>query len=146
MKLSAALTLTTVASIMSATHAMPLHSAKTAPNTAPAHFRRASSVSELQGRQFHGDDMLDGLNVAFEPGNGIKNLLNFVKRQLGSTDSTSATGASAGSGSSQSTESTQSSDSTDSASSASAGLMGGDITSAESAGFAFEPGQGLTAK
>ena len=86
---------------------------------------------------------MDGLNAAFETGNGIRTLLKFVKRQLGASNT----------GTDTSSETTTSSDDAEepyeqtstTSGDASVGLMGGDITSTADAGFAYEPGQGIKA-
>lgn len=146
MKFSSALTMTTVLSILSATHGSPILSIKEAPSSAPAHghYRRAFSVSELAGRQYAGGDLLEGLNYAHEPGNSIKTLLNYVKRQLGSTDSTTAasfaTDTSAGT-----TNNPETTGQTQTATSGPTGLMGGSMGTPQEAGFAFEPGQSIRA-
>lgn len=148
MKFSSAVTVTTVLSILSATHGAPVLSVKEAPDSAPVHghYRRASSVSELAGRQYTGSDHLDGLNFAHEgSGSHIKNLFNFVKRQLGSSASTNtASSPSTQIGSSPVAEQTGTGQSQPgNAAHAMNGLMGGGNDSPEEAGFAFEPGQGI---
>ncbi len=146
MKFSSALTLTTVVSIMSTVHGAPV------PNSEPVQYRRHSSVSELSGRQLSGgDDFMSSLGAAFEPGNGIGKLLNFVKRQIGSTDSTTQSGAGSASGSSASSTGASASNSKpysspiDTLTNGPSGLMGGGLSSPQEAGFAFEPGQGIRA-
>ena len=153
MKFSSALTMTTVLSIISATHGAPVLSTKDAPNAEPVHghYRRASSVSELAGRDYSANyDILQNLNVAFEPGNGIKNLLSFVKRQLGgsaggsSMATSTTTTSSDGSGNTPTTDVEETGQRTDATSgNAAEGLMGGNMGSSEAPGFAFEPGNGL---
>ena len=158
MKVSSALTMTTVLSILSATHGAPILSAQDTTSTAPAHghYRRASSVSELAGRDYAGNDLLEGLNYAYEPGSHIKTLLNFVKRQLGgggsstglasdnqSSDSSSDSSSDGSSGGSSS--GTEQTGTTETANNGGAGLMGGGLTSPQNAGFAHEPGQGIKA-
>ena len=147
MKVSSALTMTTVLSILSAAHGAPISSVKEAPSNAPTHghYRRASSVSELTGRQYIGSDHLEGLNFAHEPGNSIKTLLSFVKRQLGSTDSTSAASSTTGGTGSSSTspDLAEQTGQTETANNGGHGLMGGGMSSVSDAGFAFEPGQDL---
>ena len=149
MKFSSALTMTTVLSILSTSHGAPVLSIKESHSPAPAHFRRASTVSELADRQYSGNDILDSLNYAYEPGNTIKTLLNFVKRQLGSTDSgVNASGTTSGSGSSFSSTGSepQQTGHSEPANNGGAGLMGGGVGStAQDAGFAFEPGEGIKA-
>ncbi|KAL6716860.1 hypothetical protein ACLMJK_004772 [Lecanora helva] len=150
MKFSSAVTMTTVLSILSATQGAPLSSAQDAPSTAPVHghYRRASSVSELAGRDYTGSDFMDGLNIAHEPGSHIKTLLNFVKRQLGGTSSSSLGGGSSLDGSSSTTQpepNTPSDEKPEYANNGGSGLMGGGMSSPQDAGFAFEPGQGIRA-
>lgn len=153
MKVSSAITLTTVASIMSAVHGAPL------PNPEPVHHRRHSSVSELSDRNYQGGDFMQSLGAAFEPGNSLGKLVNYVKRQVAGGDSSN--GYSAAHGATPSTEtSTTSNDGetavnpsphntqTDNTSDGPSGLMGGGLmggalSSTADAGFAFEPGQSI---
>jgi len=152
MKFSSALTLTTIVSIMSTVHGAPVLGAD------PAHHRRHSSVSELPDRHLSGGaDFMDSFGAAFEPGNAMGRLLNFVKRQIGSTDTTNISQASSGTtGSHSSSASTSTSDTgssssqpntnnaqTETLTSGATGLMGGGLSSPQEAGFAYEPGQHL---
>lgn len=89
---------------------------------------------------------MESFGAAFEPGNGIGKLLNFIKRQVGSTDSTSASASSSSSASGSSSEETTYNPTPDNAQTdETGGLMGGGLSSTEEAGFAFEPGQGIKA-
>ena len=143
MKFSSALTMTTVLSVLSVTHGAPVVSIKDEPSQQSTHHRRASSVSELAGRDYSGSDLMDSLNFAYEPGNGIKTLLNFVKRQIGSTDS----GTSPDSSSSTATQSNvpETSGHSEVVNNGGTGLMGGNMRNPQEAGFAFEPGQAIKA-
>ena len=134
--------MTTVLSVLSATHGAPVLSVKDSPAPASTHLRRASTVSELAGRQYSGNELMESLNYAYEPGNTIKTLLNFVKRQLGSTDS-GTTSTSSGVSSTSTGDEPEQTGQTETANNGGAGLMGGDIGSAQEAGFAFEPGQSI---
>lgn len=96
---------------------------------------------------------MQSLGAAFEPGNSLGKLVNYVKRQV--SGDTSA-GYSEAQGTSSSTESNGSSEDgetannsdphnrqTDNSSDGPNGLMGGGLSSTQDAGFAFEPGQSL---
>ena len=147
MKVSSAVTMTTVLSILSATHAAPVLSVQNGPDTTPvhAHYRRASSVSELAGREYGAGGHLDGLNFAHEgPANHIKTLFNLIKRQLGGTSSSTASTTTGQGGSPSTPHETGTGQSRQgNPEVASHGLMGGGMSSPGDAGFAFEPGQSL---
>lgn len=149
MKFSSALTLTTVVSVLSTTHALPLSIKSTSVEASSEHphLRRASTISAADFSSPH-DSILEGLGTAFEPGNSIKQLFNMVKRQIGATDTTnnaaSATGGSiTGFAPSAGTSSTHSNTQPNDAAHGVAQLMGGSVTSAQSAGFGFEPNNAI---
>ncbi|KAK4697710.1 hypothetical protein P7C71_g399, partial [Lecanoromycetidae sp. Uapishka_2] len=148
MKLTSALTLTTFVSILSSTHAFPLSlkPATLEANPEHPHLRRDSTISDIAGSDLSSahDSILEGLEAAFEPGNSIKQLFSMVKRQLGSTDTSSNTaspsgGATTSDAPSTGTSTTQSNAPANDITHAVTELMGGDLDSASSAGFSFEP-------
>jgi hypothetical protein len=156
MKFTSALTITTLVSVLSTTHALPLSlkSNTLKPSSEHTHLRRASTISDVTAHDFSSDfssphdDILEGLGTAFEPGNSIKQLFNMVRRQLGSTDRTSNAASSTGgsttsdapsAGISSEENTAPSSDTTHGVTQ----LMGGSLTSASTAGFGFEPGNAI---
>lgn len=145
MKFSSALTMTTVLSILSATHGAPVPSTQEGPSTVPlhGHYRRASSVSELAGREYTGNSLMDTLHYAYEPGSHIKTLVNFVKRQIGATQSTNPTTDSTHQATSDSVP--EHDRPSEAANNGGTGLMGGGMSSLQDAGFAFELGEGIRA-
>ena len=99
---------------------------------------------------------MDGLDYSYEPGSHIKTLLNFVKRQLGGGGSTTSMASNSqssgntsdgtsGGTSGGTTTTTEQTGTQDTANNHGEGLMGGGMTSAQDAGFAYEPGQGIKA-
>lgn len=94
---------------------------------------------------------MQSLGAAFEPENSLGKLVNYIKRQVGGSETSVGY-----SGTSPSTESDGSSDEgepannhgahnrqTDNTSDGPSGLMGGGLSSTGDAGFAYEPGQGI---